>query len=246
MASRARLRLSPPSSGQRRHQRAQPRPRETHVAIGGIVGEGDLRPAQRRDELRFRNVQQRPRQPHAFALGLARHRRETGDAAAAQHPHQQRLGLVVAGMRGQDVRGAARPRGLRQQPIARRAGRGRQSRVRFGAGPAQRAVRQIERSCETLDVARLARGFGAQAVVDGDGDQSRPARQRAAPARRKPHQGERIGTAGDRQHDRRRGLPVREQILRLLHRDRGLVVVRASACIASLCEADGGLDRLPL
>ena len=73
---------------QRRHQRAQPRPREVHVAIGGIVGKGDLRLAQRRNELGFRNVQQRPRQPHALALGLARHRGETGDAAAAQYPHQ--------------------------------------------------------------------------------------------------------------------------------------------------------------
>jgi hypothetical protein len=56
----------------------------------------------------------------ALALALARHRRETGDAAAAQHPHQQRLGLIVTGMRGEDMHRAAGSRGLRQQAITRR------------------------------------------------------------------------------------------------------------------------------
>jgi hypothetical protein len=37
---------------------------------------------------------------------------------------------------------------------------------------------------------------------------------------------------------------MREQILRLLYRDRRVVVVRHG--IASLFEADGGLDRLSL
>src|SRR6185369_14159075 len=80
-----------------------------------------------------------------------------------------------------------------QQAIARGTGCGRQACARFGAGPAQRAMGQIERLCETLDVARLARGLTPQAVVDGDGDQSRPARKRTAPAGGKPHQGKESG-----------------------------------------------------
>jgi hypothetical protein len=65
--------------------------------------------------------------------------------------------------------------------------------------------------------------------------------QGAAPADGKPHQGEGIGTAGHRQHKRGCGLPVREQIFRLLYRNRRVVVV--SHGIASLFEAFGGPDQ---
>ncbi len=39
-------------------------------------------------------------------------------------------------------------------------------------------MRQIKRARQALDLARLARGFRAQAVIDGDGDQARTARKR--------------------------------------------------------------------
>ncbi len=42
-------------------QRAQPRPGEGRVAVGRIVGEGDLRLVERRDQPRFRHVEQRTR-----------------------------------------------------------------------------------------------------------------------------------------------------------------------------------------
>jgi hypothetical protein len=85
---------------------------------------------------------------------------------------------------------------------------------------------QIKRAGQPLDVARLARGLVAQTVIDRDGDQAWTARQRAAPARRKPHQRDRIGTAGHREDDRGNAPPVREQTFRMLCRNRGLVVVR--------------------
>ena len=84
-------------------------------------------------KLRFRHIQQRARQQDAVALALAGHRRQTRDAAAAKQPHQQRLGLVIPCVGGQHVGGAARPRRLRQQTIARIARRGRQARPRLGA-----------------------------------------------------------------------------------------------------------------
>ena len=71
----------------------------------------------------------------------------------------------------------------------------------LGAGPAHGAMGQIEAARQAFDGARLLRGFGAQAVIDRDGDEPRAARQRAAPARRKPHQRDRVRTAGDREDD---------------------------------------------
>jgi len=85
--------------------------------------------------------------------------------------------------------------------------------------------RQIEQTRQPLDLTRLARGLGTQAMIDSDGDETRPARQGAAPARRQPHQRDRIGAAGNREDDRGRGLPVREQTFRVLRRDHGIVVV---------------------
>ncbi len=84
---------------------------------------------------------------------------------------------------------------------------------------------QIEGAGETLDVERLARGFGPQAVIDGDRDKPRTARKAAPPARGEPHQRDRIGAARDRKHDRGRSLPVREQTFGVACRERGFVVV---------------------
>ena len=206
--------------GQRRHDRADARPGEIQVAIGRIVGEADPGLLEGGHELRFRNMQKRARQKHAIAFGLPRHRRQTGDAAAAQHAHQQRLGLIVTGVRGEDMGRATGPRGLRQQMVSRRPRRSGQSGFRLGAGPSHRAMRQFEAARQKLDGTRLGRGFRTQAMIDGDGEELRPARQSAAPADRKPHQGKGVRTAGDRKHDRRNSLPVREQTFRILCRDR--------------------------
>ena len=142
--------------GKNRHHRAEARPGEIQMSrLVGSSAKPTLAFLRVATQLRFRNMQKRARQQHAVALGLPRHRRQSGDAAAAQHPHQQRLGLIVAGMRGKDMRRAVGPRGLRQQTVSRRPRRGRQSGFRLGAGPAQRAMRQFEAARETLDVACL-------------------------------------------------------------------------------------------
>ena len=45
--------------GEKRHQRAQTRTREAGVAVGRIFGEADPGFLECRDELRFRNIQER-------------------------------------------------------------------------------------------------------------------------------------------------------------------------------------------
>ena len=102
--------------GKRGHQRAQPGAGKARVAVGGVVGKGDLR--------RLKVAMSR-------ALGSSssgrtsvicclpirqprhrRHRREPGQPAAAAHADQHRLGLIVERVRGEDV--------VRRRPCARR------------------------------------------------------------------------------------------------------------------------------
>src|SRR3984957_4343584 len=62
-------------------------------------------------------------------------------------------------------------------------------------------------------------------MIDGNRDQTRAARQSAAPTRCEPHQRDRIRAARHRQYDRGRGFPFREQTFRIAGRDRGMIVV---------------------
>jgi hypothetical protein len=142
------------------------------------------------------------------------------------------------------VRGAARPRGL--SPAADSARRGLRPAGRcFGLAPVQRSVRWGTSSvlARRLTSRASRAAFRPQAVVDGDGDQSRPARKRAAPAGGKPHQGKGIGTAGHRQHERGRGLPMGEQVLRLLYRDRRLVRIGHGSAGAMRAPMFGAIGR---
>ena len=84
---------------------------------------------------------------------------------------------------------------LRHQPVARLARRGLQAGARFRAMPLQCAMTDAERFGEALDGQRLARGFGTQAVIDGDGEKFWPRLQRLAPARDEPQQRGGIRTA---------------------------------------------------
>ncbi len=105
----------------------------------------------------FGDIQQRPHDDEVAANGSASHRRKPRKTAAARQAHQERLGLIVQRMRGQNADRARLARGLREQRVARLArGRGNSAR-RFCAGPAHRRVRDAERGGELLHRAR----FGA-------------------------------------------------------------------------------------
>ncbi len=101
----------------------------------------------------------------------ARHGAKPGQPAAAHHPDQHGLGLIVERVRGEDAVRLGGARRLRQQPIARRARRFLQSGVGFL--PRQRRVRCGTPSlrANALDRTRLAGRFATQAVIDGDGEQ---------------------------------------------------------------------------
>ncbi len=162
---------------------------------------------------------------HPFPLALARHRRKTADAAAAEEPHQQRFGLIVTGMGGEDMAGTTLVRSAGKQTITCRPGCGRHARFRLFAGPAQRAMWHIKRARQPLDVTCFARGLRPKAVIDRHRQEMRPARKRFPPPRREPHQGDGIRAPGNGKDKPARVLPLREQAFCLLRRDRRFVVL---------------------
>ena len=91
-------------------------------------------------------------------------------------------------------------------------------------------MRQIERVRQPLDLARLARGLRAQAVIDGDGDEPRTARDaRGASARRATSARRNPGRRRPRARAPARPSSPRTDCFASLCRDRGIVVVRHSS-----------------
>ncbi|MHC2170810.1 hypothetical protein ACVIQW_000197 [Bradyrhizobium diazoefficiens] len=84
---------------------------------------------------------------------------------------------------------------------------------------------QAELGSEPLHLARLARRLGPQAMIDGDDGETRAARKAALPARGEPHQRDRVGPAGHREHQCGRTFQLGEELLRLARGDRRIVVV---------------------
>ena len=77
----------------------------------------------------------------------------------------------------------------------------------MACGRVQRSVRcgtPSERASR-FDRERFAPRFRAQAMIDGDGDELRPALERLAPARGKHQERGRIGPAGDGKNEHRIG-----------------------------------------
>ena len=139
-----------PLGGKQRHQLAQARPGEARVAVRRVVREGDLRGREGRDQAGLGNGEQRAdqmtRSPPAPARRPPRHPAQARQPAAPRQPEQHRLGLIVERVRGEDVPRAGLARRLAEQPIARVARRLLDAGLRLPAGPAQRAVLDLERS----------------------------------------------------------------------------------------------------
>src|SRR5262249_34862906 len=112
--------------------------------------------------------------------------------------------------------------GGRQQPVALLARALLQACPRLAAAPAQGAVGDAERARQPPDRARFGGGGRTQAVIDGDGDELRPALQAAAPARRQQQQRGRVGTAGDCENESGGASERTEQRLRLGGGDRSV------------------------
>ena len=127
-AGRARLRQRASPRRRRRLRRAQAR----REGAGDCARSGRRRCCRRRSSagdagarrprsLRAADLEPGPRPAHAVAAHQRRHRRERGDAAAAQRLQQEGLGLVAAMVAEQHEVDAALDRHLAQRPIARAA-----------------------------------------------------------------------------------------------------------------------------
>ena len=148
---------------------------------------------------------------------------------AAAHADQHGFGLVVERMGGEDMRGFCFARRVGEQAVARRARGSLQAGLRLGSGPTQNAVRQPKLARKASDRRRLAPGFHAQAVIEGDGEQRRFDFKRLAPARRQHHERGGIRSAGNRQHQCRQMFEIGEKRLEFRCRNwRGLSSAHAS------------------
>ena len=108
--------------------------------------------------------------PHQHDTGAQRpvhaDARQPG-ATAARQPHQQRFGLIIGVVRGEQHADAGGGTGVAEQGITGGAGFGLQIGGGFGTGPVQHPVRDAARGAQGRDERRFGSSFGAQAMVDG-------------------------------------------------------------------------------
>jgi hypothetical protein len=94
-------------------------------------------------------------------------RGETIKTAAAREPHQQRFGLVVARVRGEQRGDIVRSHVITHQLVACLARGSLEACARFGSAPNQYGVTEAERGGLIRDSPRLGGRFRTQTVVDG-------------------------------------------------------------------------------
>ena len=130
-----------------------------------------------------------------------RHRREAINAAATRQPHQQRLGLIVACVSGENGSDSVGGHLLGNQSIARATRRCQDARLWLGAGPDENFVLQSEALRLFGNRAGLGGGRGPKAVIHGqDNVRGRIGIPAPQPVAEENHEGSAVGAAGDRQH----------------------------------------------
>ena len=151
---------------------AQAVAREAVVVVAVVIDPAQTMPARVRLDRFARDVAPWPRKRDAVANDELGHRRERGDAAAAQRLQQEGLGLVATMVAEQDQLGAAGARHLAERAIARAA------RPRFDAlACARPLVEAARRELDRKAAPRPAKakicamceprvGVGAQAMMD--------------------------------------------------------------------------------
>ncbi len=181
------------------------------IGVRLVLAPGETALREVREHLAARDREQRAqqvaaREPHAG---------ETGRTAAAQQPQQQRLGLVVPGVRDGDRHGALVVLDPAQEGVALAARRLLEAAL-LGAraladAAAPGAQRHAERGAQLVTEGGVVGGAGPQAVVEVRGDEL----EAAAAAERRERVQERHGVGaageGDEQRLAARGPPGREQ-----------------------------------
>ena len=147
---------------------AQARALERGGLVARILDPGNAAGLQRCAQARLRGVEQRARQPQGAQTRGRRNGGKAVEAAAAGKPHQQRLGLVVEGVGGEECGQPPRACEVAHQPVAGLAGSGLQAGLRLGPRPHEGGVAEAELGGVAGDRLGLGGGLRAQAVVDGE------------------------------------------------------------------------------
>ncbi len=119
------------------------------------------------DESRLGDVKERPDVPASSPVGYATHTGQPPEPGPGRHPHEERLGLIVERMAGDEVRGADLQHEVAEQAIAR----GTCAGLRHGSGPTIRPDQEVVRQAEPLgrngDRLGLRPGAQPHSVIDG-------------------------------------------------------------------------------
>ena len=157
-----------------------------------------------------RNLEQRPHVPAGAQRAARGHGRHALHAGAAQELQQQRLGLVLGMVRGQQA--LARPQLPRQRRVTRIAGR-RLDGLAMACidNHGRRIERNAQLAAQGLTGATELGGGGLQTVIHMHGPQRQPAERRIQLRQCRQQTGG-IGTAADGDHQAgRRGWRMRLQ-----------------------------------
>ena len=189
---------------------------ETVGLVAGIFDPAPASCAQRRAQASPREPKQRPHERNALPAcrieGAARrHAGQAVQPATTTQTHQQRLGLIVFGVGGDDrARSSYRQRNskLLEQPIASRASGVLHTCQRLGAIPGKQRRVQAGRARLGDNPLRLIARAIAQTVVDGCDADVRSIGILPGPSMSQVHQSHAVGTAGN---SKDQSLKVRER-----------------------------------
>ena len=183
---------------------ADPVSRETHVAIAGVGAERLLTIAEIRGQFRAADAQQRPQERRRAEPPRARHAAQAADARAAKNAMQDRLGLIVGRVRGDDKACPHAPGHLFQHGISSPASGGLDPLAATAGSRIDRGRRNFARQPQ-LPAKLLDKGLigvrirTPQLVIHVRGDQSALAGQ--FQCGQSAEQGHAIASPGNRHED---------------------------------------------
>ncbi len=146
--------VSRPNSSSVGNSLRNSRPGVGLIGVGGVVEEWVARGVADADQRRFPYVEQGPQQAQRAKSRDRRHAGKTRDAGAPRQAEENRFGLIVGVMGGDDGAGADGARAIRKQAVARLtrplldAGRG------LFARPGQQMMRKTQRPRPSADLFR--------------------------------------------------------------------------------------------
>jgi hypothetical protein len=186
----------------------QARPFKSGVRVARIADKRLTLGTQERNEPILRKRQKRPQNSAIGKLSDCRHPGKAVWSALRPATDQMGFELIIAMVRGEQMETAVVTAPVREQPIAGDAGSLLYAGFRLLAGPDEHFVADVSRRQPISQPPDLSATLGTQAMIDGQ--RTNLALSLARPTIRKDSQRQTVGTAGNRDGDKGRGLETAE------------------------------------